>query len=80
MSERITIIHNFFEAYSELKKYKSVRLHTHTEKGETLIEIDRYNGNTKVERILKVSQQDEIEAWQQATENIENMLQQIKEA
>lgn len=80
---RETAIDNFFRAYKELKKYKEVRLHTcvtiHTAlKYETLIEIDRYAGGERKERILKVTQEDEIEAYEQATDYINEMLRQIK--
>lgn len=77
---RKAAIHNFFKAYRELKKYKDLRLHTRTAKGETMIEIGRYSGNVRRERILKVSQDNETEAYEQATDNINNMLKQIKEA
>lgn len=78
--KRKEAIHNFFKAYKELKKYKDLRLHTRTANGETLIEIDRYSGNTKVEKVLRILQDNEAEAWEQAADNVNNMLQQIKEA
>lgn len=78
--KRKEAIHNFFKAYKELKKYKDIRLHTRTAKGETLIEIDRYRGDIKAEKILRITQDNETEAWEQAADNINNMLQQIKEA
>lgn len=77
---RETAIHNFYKAYGELKKCKNVRLHIRTAfEQETLIEIDRYSGDERKERILRV-EQEETEAYERATEEIKNMLQQIKEA
>lgn len=76
---RTAAIHNFYKVYRELKQYESLRLHTRTELGgELLIEITRYSGGRSSDRILRVSQKDEAEAYEQATEQLEDMLEQIK--
>ena len=59
---RTAALHSFYEAYRELQQYDNLRLHTHSsiyEKDDALIEIYRYQGEKKGERILKVTQEDE---------------------
>lgn len=70
-------IHEFYAAYEELKQYGTYRMHTHSSiypKDDALIEIFAYNGNEKQERVLKVTQEDEVEAYNQATDQLYSML------
>lgn len=76
---RAAAIHKFYDLYSELKKYDTLRMHSHTALGEdTVITIDRYYGAGKSERILRVSQEDEAVAYEQAADQLKNMLEQRK--
>lgn len=76
---RTAAIYNFYDVYRELQKYDSLRMHLHTELGgETLIEIYRYQGEVKGSRILRVTQDDEVEAYEQAADEVKNMLEKIK--
>lgn len=76
---RTAAIYNFYDVYRELQKYDSLRMHLHTVLGgETLIEIYRYRGEIKEGRILRVTQDDEVEAYEKAADEVKNMLEQIK--
>lgn len=73
-------IYNFYAAYEELKRYDALRMHSRTALGEdTVIEIYRYYGDSKGERILRVTQEDEVAAYEQAADQVKNMLEQIRE-
>ncbi len=79
---RATALHSFYEAYRELQRYDNLRLHTHASiypKDDALIEIYRYQGDRKGERVLKVTQEDEVDAYEQAADQVRSMLQQIKQ-
>ena len=74
-------IHEFYAAYEELKQHGSYRLHTHSSiypKDDALIEIYAYSGNEKQERVLKVTQEDETDAYIQATDQLYSMLESLK--
>lgn len=74
---RTAAVYKFYDLCSQLKRYDSIRLHTHTELGgETLIEIDRYYGDRKGERILRVTQEDEVAAYEQAADQLKQILEQ----
>lgn len=75
-------LNNFYETYRELQRYDNLRLHTHASvypKDDALIEIYRYQGDRKGERVLKVTQEDEVDAYEQAADQVRSMLQQIKQ-
>ena len=77
---RTEAIDSFYEAYRELQQYDSVRMHSRTGLWEdTLIEITRYYGERKGERILRVTQEDEAAAYEQAADQVKKMLEQIKQ-
>lgn len=74
---RTAALHSFYEAYRELQQYDNLRLHTHSsiyEKDDALIEIYRYQGEKKGERILKVTQEDEADAYEQAADQVKGLL------
>lgn len=78
---RTAALHSFYEAYRELQQYDNLRLHTHNsiyEKDDALIEIYRYQGEKKGERILKVTQEDEADAYEQAADQVKGLLEQAK--
>lgn len=78
---RTAALHSFYEAYRELQQYDNLRLHTHSsiyEKDDTLIEIYRYQGEKKGERILKVTQEDEADAYEQAADQVKGLLERAK--
>ena len=78
---RGTALHSFYEAYRELQRYDNLRLHTHASiypKDDALIEIYRYQGDRKGERVLKVTQEDEVYSYEQAADHVRSMLKQIK--
>lgn len=74
-------IHEFYAAYEELKRYGDYRLHTHSSiypKDDALIEIYTYSGREQQNRVLKVTQEDETDAYMQAADQIRSMLQSLK--
>lgn len=78
---RTAALHSFYEAYRELQQYDNLRLHTHSsiyEKDDALIKIYRYQGEKKGERILKVTQEDEADAYEQAADQVKGLLEQAK--
>ena len=78
---RTAALHNFYTLYRELQQYDSLRLHTHSsiyEKDDALIEIYRYQGEKKGERILKVTHEDEADAYEQAADQVKGLLEQAK--
>jgi hypothetical protein len=78
---RTAALHSFYEAYRELQQYDNLRLHTHSsiyEKDDALIEIYRYQGEKKGERILKVTQEDEADAYEQAADQVKGLLERAK--
>ena len=78
---RTAALHSFYEAYRELQQYDNLRLHTHSriyEKDDALIEIYRYQGEKKGERILKVTQEDEADAYERAADQVKGLLERAK--
>ena len=72
---RKTAIRNFYMVYRELQQYARLRLHTRVERtGEALIECYRYNGEVKAERVLRISDEDEVAAYEKAEAQVNNML------
>lgn len=74
-------IHEFYTAYEELKQYGDYRLHTHSsiyQKDDALIEIYAYSGREQKNRVLRVTQEDETDAYMQAADQIRSMLQSLK--
>lgn len=77
---RIAAIHKFYKVYRELQKYDNVRLHTHESVyDDALIEAYRYNGENRGARVLRVTQKNTADAYEQAADQVENMLEQIRE-
>lgn len=77
---RTAAIHKFYKVYRELQKYDTLRLHTHESIYEdALIEVYRYHGENKEARVLKVTQKNTADAYEQAAEQVENILEQIKQ-
>lgn len=69
-------IYKFYDVYRELQKYE--KLHLHTKESlytDALIEVHRYTG----EKVLRVSRENTAEAYEQATYQVEHMLQQAKQ-
>lgn len=77
---RTAAIHKFYRVYRELQKYDTLRLHTHESiYDDTLIEAYRYHGEKKGEKVLRVTQENTADAYEQAADQVENMLEQIKQ-
>lgn len=77
---RTAAIHKFYKVYRELQKYDNLRLHTHESiYDDTLIEAYRYNGEQKGKRVLRVTQENTADAYEQAADQVENILEQIKQ-
>lgn len=79
---RTAAIHSFYEAYRELQRYDNLRLHTYASiyaNEDALIEIYRYHGDKRGDRVLKVTQKDEADAYERATDQVKTMLRQIRE-
>lgn len=78
-ARRREAIDKFYKAYRELQQYDNLRMHSRSVlDGETLIEIWRQSGTSQGERILKVSLDDEVDAYIHATELIGYMLTALK--
>lgn len=80
---RSKAIEAYYKAYREYKKLDTVREHMRVEmSGDTLIEIHRYYGDRKGERILRVTQEEaegaetsaEVAAYEQATDQLLSMI------
>ena len=77
---RATAIHKFYNAYRELQQYEDLRLHTHEGiYDDALIEVYRYHGEKKGERVLRVTQEDTARAYEQAAELVESMIVKAKQ-
>lgn len=77
---RTAAIHKFYKVYRELQKYDKLRLHTHKSiYDDTLIEAYRYHGEQKGERVLRVTQENTADAYEKAADQVDNMLEQIKQ-
>lgn len=75
-------IHEYYRAYKAYKELDTVLAHTRVEmSGDTLIEIYRYQGPRKSERILRVTQKEEenaevpaeVLAYERAAEQLKHM-------
>lgn len=73
----------YYKAYREYKKLDTVREHMRVEmSGDTLIEIHRYYGDRKGERILRVTMEEEegaevsaeVEAYERAAAQLLSMI------
>lgn len=80
---RSKAIRDFYRVYKEYGQLDNVRYHTRVEmSGDALIEIHRYYGDRKGERILRVTQEEaegaevsaEVAAYEQATDQLLNMI------
>lgn len=76
-------IRDFYRAYKEYGQLDNVRYHTRVEmSGDALIEIHRYYGDRKGDRILRVTHKEteeaevsaEVAAYEQATDQLLNMI------
>ncbi len=79
----------YYEAYREYKKLDTVREHMRVEmSGDALIEIHRYYGDRKGERILRVTHEEvegaevstEVAAYEQATDQLLYMIKTRRES
>lgn len=74
---RTAAIHKCYKAYRELQKYDTLRLHTRENVyDDVLIEVYRYSGGKKCERVFKVTQENAADAYEQAAEQLKHMLEQ----
>lgn len=82
-------IEGHYKAYREYKKLDTVREHMRVEmSGDTLIEIHRYYGERKGERVLRVTREEEegaevsaeVAAYEQAADQLENMIKSRRES
>ena len=82
-------IEGYYKAYREYKKLDTVREHMRVEmSGDTLIEIHRYYGERKGERILRVTHEEvegaevsaEVAAYEQATDQLLSMIKTRRES
>ena len=78
--KRTAAIHDFYKVYRELQKYDNLRLHTRESiYDEALIEVYRYHGEKKDERVIRITQEDAATTYIQATDQVRSLLQQAKE-
>lgn len=82
-------INEYYSKYREYQKLDNVRYHMRVEmSGDTLIEIHRYYGDRKGERVLKVTQEEvegaevtaEVAAYEQAADQLVSMIQSRRES
>lgn len=80
---RSKAIEAYYKAYREYKQLDTVREHMRVEmSGDALIEIHRYYGDRKGERILRVTHEEvegaevsaEVAAYEQAADQLINMI------
>lgn len=76
-------IKEYYAKYREYQKLDNVREHMRVEmSGDTLIEIHRYYGDRKGERVLRVTQEEvedaevtaEVAAYEQAADQLDSMI------
>ena len=86
---RSKAIKDFYRVYKEYGQLDNVRYHTRVEmSGDALIEIHRYYGDRKGERVLRVTQEEaegaevsaEVAAYEQATDQLINMIKTRRES
>ena len=86
---RSKAIRDFYRVYKEYGQLDNVRYHMRVEmSGDTLIEIHRYYGERKGERVLRVTQEEaegaevsaEVAAYEQAADQLENMIKSRRES
>lgn len=82
-------IYNYYDTYREYKQLDNVREHIRVEmSGDTLIEIHRYYGERKGERVLRVTQEEgeyedvsaEVRAYEQATNQLAALIRSRRES
>lgn len=82
-------IKEYYSRYREYQKLDNVREHMRVEmSGDTLIEIHRYYGDRKGERVLRVTQEEvegaevtaEVAAYEQAADQLVSMIQSRRES
>lgn len=85
---RSKAIKEYYSRYREYQKLDNVREHMRVEmSGDTLIEIHRYYGDRKGERVLRVTQEEvegaevtaEVAAYEQAADQLVSMIQSRRE-
>ena len=79
-ARRTAAINKFYDAYRELQKYDTLRLYTHESiYDDAVVEVYRYQGGKKGDRVLRVARADVAEAYELAADQVENMLKQIRQ-
>lgn len=82
-------INEYYSKYREYQKLDNVREHMRVEiSGDTLIEIHRYYGERKGERVLRVTQEEaeeaevtaEVAAYEQAADQLDSMIKSRRES
>lgn len=82
-------INEYYSKYREYQKLDNVREHMRVEmSGDALIEIHRYYGDRKGERVLRVTQEEvegaevtaEVAAYEQAADQLVSMIQSRRES
>lgn len=82
-------INEYYSKYREYQKLDNVREHMRVEmSGDTLIEIHRYYGDRKGERVLRVTQEEvegaevtaEVAAYERAADQLVSMIQSRRES
>lgn len=68
-------VRKFYEAYNQLKKKMSVRMHAHSDVyGNNFIKIYEYEGDRQKRLVMKAEEDDDIELHKRATELIESLI------
>lgn len=72
---RAAAIRNYYRVFNGLRRSGKLRDHTRTElNGNTIIEVYRDYVDGKSERIFKITQEDEVLAYEQATDQLRHIL------
>jgi hypothetical protein len=73
--ERSEAIHNFYEIYKPLSKRYNLRMNSHFsiyQRDQDYIEIYEYSGDTRGARICLVKEDEEIDCYRKAAEEMKN--------
>lgn len=74
--KRKIVIEDFYYIYRRLQKRYSLRMHSHFSiYGEGLIEIWEYQGDTRKRAICRIKEEDEVEHYKKAIQELKNFEQ-----
>ena len=73
VDERSEVIQQFYRTYGRLQKRYSLRMHSRFSiYDDGLIEIYEYKGDTRTRAICKIKEEDEVECYKKAIQELKN--------